>query len=356
MSQIPATQRAVSVHAFGEPTKLSNDHPVPDPSSLGPNECLVKLETAGVCQSDLHARNGDWLLKPPRLPFIGGHEGVGKVVAIGKGALVEEGGVKVGDRVGLKWIATVCNKCEFCRKGNESSCPKRLTNGFSTDGTFCEYIRTWTDYVTPIPDVLSSAAATPLLCAGLTVYKGLKHANSLPGEWIAIPGAGGGLGHLAIQLARNMGLRVLAIDSGEDKRKLCMSLGAEQWLDFAETSNIVADVQRLTNGGPRTALVAAGGAKPYEQALIYLKPTGTLIAAGLGSDAVMQAPFMVWVGKELKLVGSALGSRQDAIEVLDLAAQGKVVAHYTTRKLEDVESIFTELAQGKVTGRVVLEI
>jgi len=133
---------------------------------------------------------------------------------------------------------------------------------------------------------------------GLTVYKGLKHANSLPGEWIAIPGAGGGLGHIAIQLARNMGPWVLAIDSGENKRKLCMDLDAEQWLDFAQTSNIVADVQRLTNDGPRTALVAAGDAKPYEQALVYLKPTGTLVAVGLGSDAVMQAPFMVWVGKQ----------------------------------------------------------
>jgi len=107
MSQVPTTQRAVSIHAFSEPTKFSNDHPVPDPSGLGTNECLVKFETAGVCQSDLHAPNGDWLVKPPRLPFIGGHEGVRKAVTIGKGALVEEGEVKLGDRVGLKWIATV---------------------------------------------------------------------------------------------------------------------------------------------------------------------------------------------------------------------------------------------------------
>jgi len=286
-----------------------------------------------------------------------GHEGVGTVVAIGAGTT--ESPVSLGDRVGIKWIARVCLHCESCRTGNESLCSASRIHGFTTDGTFAEYVVSWTYYVTPIPKLLDSATATPILCAGLTVYKGLKRINVPTGSWIAIPGAGGGLGHLAIQYALAMGLRVVAIDSGEEKRKLCLALGAEKWVDFKESGEgLVKDVVAATDGlGPHAALVSAGVATPYIQACYYVRRTGTIIFVGLPPASVpFQIPFGLVVGKELKLLGSAIGSRQDAIEAMDLAARGKVVCHYTLRRLDELETVFDEMQRGEIVGRVVLKI
>ncbi|KAH7910219.1 chaperonin 10-like protein [Hygrophoropsis aurantiaca] len=355
---IPSTQRAAIIQKFTHPLSILSTHPVPTPSSLLPNQCLVKMECTGVCHSDLHARNGDWG-RTPTLPRVGGHEGVGWVVAIGEGTVQGEEGdgvVQLGDRVGLKWLASTCLRCEFCRNGNESSCAKQKVHGYTVDGTFAEYVVAWVDYVTPIPDALDSRAATAMLCAGLTVYKGLKQSNARAGEWIAIPGAGGGLGHLAIQYAVMMGLRVLAIDTTPAKRSLALSLGAEKWIDFKESGeNLVRDVIAATDGGPHVALVAAGAALPYNQAPYYLRPTGTLVAVGLPAGAPFEVPFGVLVGRELKVIGSAIGNRQDAIDALSHAARGKVKCHYTTRKLEDVESVFAEMTEGKITGRIILD-
>ncbi|EIW85860.1 mannitol-1-phosphate dehydrogenase M1PDH1 [Coniophora puteana RWD-64-598 SS2] len=354
LGSIPTTQRAAQIREFGKPLVVDSNLPVPSPESLAPGECLVKMECAGVCQSDLHARNGDWTLKP-KLPLICGHEGVGRVVAIGKDTYQAECAVRLGDRVGIKWMARACLRCEWCRKGDEACCPSRKVHGFGINGTFAEYTVTYIDYVTPIPAEVSSEEAVPILCAGLTVYKGLKQCNVHIGDWIAIPGAGGGLGHLAVQYAVNMGLRVIAIDAGDAKRDFCLSLGAEHFIDFRESIDLVQDVIEATDGGPHAALVTAGGSFPYEQALVYLRPSGTLVAVGQGSDDAIKAPFALLVGKRLKIVGSALGTRQDAIEALDLVARGKVVTQYTTRPLEDVDSVFEDLAAGKVTGRVVLQ-
>ncbi|KAH0830125.1 mannitol-1-phosphate dehydrogenase MPDH1 [Lanmaoa asiatica] len=336
LQTLPTVQRAAQIHTFGEPLSLLSVHPVPDPTQLRPNECLVRIEYAGVCQSDLHARNGDWGRKPT-LPRIGGHEGVGTVVAIGAGTV--ESLVSLGDRVGLKWIARTCLHCDHCRTGNEWGCPARLVHGFTTDGTFAEYTVAWTYYVTPLPESLGSAAATPILCAGVTVYRGLKYINVPIGSWIAISGAGGGLGHLAIQYAVAMGLRVIAIGIGEEKRKLCLALGAEKWIDFKESGDaLVGDVVAAADGlGPKAALIAAGIAAPYIQACYYVQPTGTIILVGIPPSAAFQIPFEVLVGKVYSLAFSFV-SRQDVIEALELAARGKVTCHYTLRRLEELET------------------
>jgi len=355
---LPAVQRVAQIQAFGEPVALLSSYPVPDRAQLRPNECLVKIEYAGVCQTDLHGRNGDWPGLKPTLPRIGGHEGVGTVVAIGAGTV--ESPVSVGDRVGLKFNARACLHCENCLAGSETSCPTRAYHGFDTDGTFAEYAIAWTYYVTPIPKMLDSAAATPILCAGVTVYKGLKRIKDrVPiASWIAIPGAGGGLGHLAIQYAVLMGLRVIAIDSGEEKRKLCLALGAEKWIDFKESGDaIVQDVIKAADGrGPYSALITAGVAAPFTQACFYVRQTGTIVAVGAPAGVPFQIPFGVLIGKELGLFGSMVGSRQDVIEALDLAAMGKVTCHYTVRRLEEIETIFEEMRKGEIAGRVVLKI
>jgi len=267
--------------------------------------------------------------------------------------------VKVGDRVGVKWIGNVCGQCEMCRKGHDSSCHMSFTNthGFQDDGTFQEYVVSFVNYVTPIPEDIDGAAATPLLCAGLTVYKALKQANVSIGQWIAISGAGGGLGHLAVQYAVAMGLRVLAIDTGDVKKKLCIGLGAEKWVDFMESKDLVKDVQDATGGlGPDAAIITAGDITPFNQAIMYLRLKGTLVCVGMpAGNALLNIPVTLLIGKSMTIVGSAIGNRQDVSETIQIATLGKVKCQHQVRKLEDINEIFEELEAGKVAGRIVIQ-
>ncbi|KAF8891129.1 chaperonin 10-like protein [Gymnopilus junonius] len=351
---IPTTQRAAVIENFSTPYKLKEDHPVTQPADLAPGQCLVKLEYAGVCHSDLHVRNAEWATKAT-LPLVGGHEGIGRVVGIG-----ESSGdtIKVGDRVGLKWIGNVCGKCEMCRKGYESCCALsfQTSHGFKVDGTFQEYAVSFTNYVTPIPEELDGPSATPILCAGLTVYKALKQTNLIIGQWVAISGAGGGLGHLAVQYAVAMGFRVLAIDTGETKKKLCLELGAERWVDFMESTDLINDVKAATDGlGPEAAVIAAGDAKPFNQAVLYLRLKGTLVCVGMpGGTAMLNVPLTLLIAKSLTILGTSIGSQQDAIEALRIAALGKVKCRHEVKPFEEINSVIDDMAAGQIAGRVVL--
>jgi alcohol dehydrogenase, propanol-preferring len=155
------------------------------------------------------------------------------------------------------------------------------------------------NHVTPVPDGLDSAAAASLMCAGVTVYRALKNSGAQHGDWLVLPGAGGGLGHLALQYARARGIRVIAIDTGDAKRALCEKLGAEKWIDFKETTDLVSVIQQVTGGlGAHLALVAATTAEAYQQAVDYLRPGGTLIAIGLpGNNAKLEASIFWTVVK-----------------------------------------------------------
>ncbi|KAF9469457.1 chaperonin 10-like protein [Collybia nuda] len=354
---IPLTARTAITTGFDQEYVIKDDHPVKQPSELNPGECLVKLDYTGVCHSDIHVGRGEWAWKAP-LPLIGGHEGVGHVVAIGEHS--EAGSVKVGDRVGVKWIGRICMSCEMCRKGHESCCPISRTHshGYRIPGTFSQYVVSYVNYVTHIPDELDSAAAAPLLCAGLTIYRALKEANLGVGDWVSISGAGGGLGHLGVQYAVAMGLRVLAIDTGEAKKELCLKLGAEKWVDFQKSEDLTADVQAATGGsGPQAAVIAAGVPKPFNQALMYLRETGTLVCVGMpGGGAMINAPVNLLIAKKLNIVGSSLGNRQDVIEALQLAAQGKVKCQYEVKEFSELQSVLKDLDEGKITGRVVLRL
>ncbi|KAJ7924064.1 chaperonin 10-like protein [Mycena leptocephala] len=303
--------RACLITEFGPEFVLKNDHPVVQPTELTPGECLVKIDYAGVCHSDLHIKEGGW--GPVRFPRVGGHEGIGHVVAIGEHTT--DSPVRIGDRVGIKWTAKACLRCELCRTGGEPSCTMAavMSHGYGIDGSFADFALSYVDYVTPIPQNLDSAAATPLLCAR-------ERDKSKVGNWVAIPGAGGGLGHLGIQYAVAMGLRVVAI-------------------------------------GPHAAVVAASNVGPLDQAVLYLRPKGTLVAVGLPSGApVLTVPIGLLIIKCLTIIGSANGTRQDAIEALDIAARGKVACHLEVRDLSDVNSVFAEMAAQNVAGRVVLKM
>ncbi|KAF7777905.1 hypothetical protein Agabi119p4_3977 [Agaricus bisporus var. burnettii] len=355
--EIPKTQRAAVLYERKGEYRIEKEWPVTQPHELKPGQCLVKMEYTGVCHSDLTIKNRD--SAPPNIPLIGGHEGVGVIVAIGEHT--QDPIIKIGDRVGLKYIAKICETCEMCRSGKESLCisdTEKLTHGYQIGGTFQEYVLSYTNYVSKIPDGIDSAGATPLFCAGVTVYKAIKTLGGRLGQWVAISGAGGGLGHLAVQFAVAQGLRVIAIDTGEDKKELVLSLGAEKWIDFKESKDLVADVQLASGGlGPHAAVIATGNPQPFFQAALYLRPTGTIMCIGVPAGlAPLAVPIALIVLKGLNIIGTLVGSRLDIEELLAIVARGKVKCHYETRSLEDLNTVFSELEAGKITGRIILKI
>ncbi|KAL7007935.1 alcohol dehydrogenase [Cystobasidiomycetes sp. EMM_F5] len=296
---------------------------------------------------------GDWPV-PNKLPLIGGHEGAGYIVAIND----DNTDLKVGDNAGIKWIAHSCNKCEFCRQGYEPLCKSAQCSGYSVDGSFQQYAVSYTSQLSKIPDGLSLEDAAPILCAGVTVYKAIKESNVRPGEWLVIPGAGGGLGHLALQYARYMGIRTIAIDTGSEKEQLCKKMGAEKWIDFKTEKDMVKAVQAAVPDGlgPHGAVVAAAGAAAYEQAMEYIRPHGTCVAVGLPPDTKVHVDVFFTVFLSKRLVGSYVGNRQDAHEALAIAASGKVKTIYKTLPLKDLPKIYDDMHHGKLAGRIVLDM
>jgi propanol-preferring alcohol dehydrogenase len=351
---IPKTQTAAVVASAGAPLKIETNFPVKQASELTPGQCLIKIACTGVCHTDLHVKIGDWPLKA-KTPLIGGHEGVGEVVAIG--ANTAHSLINIGDRVGIKWLADSCLNCENCRKGREQNCPDAKLSGFNVDGTFAQYVVSYVHHVTPIPAGMDSADAAPVLCAGVTVYRAIKYSDTHIGDWIVLPGAGGGLGHLAIQYASQMGLRVVAIDTGAEKKELCLQLGAEKWIDFKESKDLVKDVRDACDGlGPHCALVTSATAAGYQQAVEYLREGGTLMAVGLPGEAKLEASIFFTVFKSLNIKGSYVGNRQDAQEALEIAARGKVKCHYVMKRLSDLKDVYEGLEEGTIAGRVVLDM
>jgi propanol-preferring alcohol dehydrogenase len=349
---IPKTQTAVVFEKHNGPLFVKTDHPVVQQKDLKPGEALVKIVYTGVCHTDLHALKGDWPAAP-KLPLVGGHEGAGHIVAIGDNTQTN---LKIGDAVGVKWLADSCLNCEVCREGQEATCTQALTSGYQVDGSFQQYAVSFTRHLTPIPDGLDLAQAAPILCAGVTVWKAIKQSNTKPGDYIVIAGAGGGLGHLAIQYAAAMSLRVIAVDTGDDKKALCASYGAETFIDFKQPGSIIDHIKAATGGlGPHAAIMASSGGAAYDQALEYLRPHGTLVAVGLPPDTYIKASVFWTVFKALRIVGSYVGNRQDAIEALDFAARGKVKAEISIEPLKNLESVYHRMETGAISGRIVLE-
>jgi len=294
---------------------------------------------------------GQWAIKP-RLPSVGGHEGIGRVLAIG--AHTSNTAINVGDRVGVKYAIDTCLDCEMCRRGYEQNCPSRKISGYHVDGTFTQYMVAFVNHLVPIPEGLSSAAAAPILCAGVTVYNALRQLDSPPGSWVVIPGAGGGLGHLGIQYAVCLGFRVLAIDSGEGKEELCLSLGAEKFIDYAESKDIVAAVHAVCGElGAHAALITAGSNSAYVQAALYVQPQGTVLCVGV-AQTVSGLPMAWIVDMGIRYVASQTGNRQAVREALALAASGKVRCHVVERPIEDINSVLEDMHNGKLVGRAVV--
>lgn len=337
------TMKAAVVHGFDKPLAIEEVE-VPRP---GAREVLVKIEACGVCHTDLHAAEGDWPVKP-QLPFIPGHEGVGHVVAVGVGV----GHVKEGDRVGIPWLHSACGHCAYCLSGWETLCEQQKNTGYSVNGSFAQYALADAGYVGHLPGNVGFVEAAPVLCAGVTVYKGLKVADSKPGHWVVISGIGG-LGHMAVQYAKAMGLNVAAVDVDDAKLDLARRLGASVTVN-ASASDPVAYLKKQI-GGAHGALVTAVSPKAFEQAIGMVRRGGTVSLTGLPPGHFPLDIFgMVLNGITVR--GSIVGTRLDLQESLDFAAQGKVKATVSTDKLENINDVFVRLHEGRIEGRVVLDL
>ena len=337
------TMKAAVVRAFGEPLAIE-ELPIPTP---GRGEVLVKVVASGVCHTDLHAADGDWPVKP-KLPFIPGHEVVGHVAALGQGVTQ----LREGDAIGVAWLHDACGACEYCGTGWETLCQRQHNTGYSVDGGYAEYMLADADYGVKLPAGLDLVSAAPILCAGVTTYKGIKETDTRPGQWLAISGVGG-LGHVAVQYAKAMGLHVVAIDVSEDKLALARRLGADIALNAA-VPDLAGEVSRST-GGMHGALITAVSAPAFAQCLSLLRPGGTMSMVGLppGSFAL---PIFDVVLKRLTVRGSIVGTRQDLAEALMFAAEGKVRAQVESRGLSEVNGVLEELKAGRVRGRIVLQM
>jgi alcohol dehydrogenase, propanol-preferring len=336
------TMKAAVVHAFGKPLAIE-ELPVPEPKA---HEILVKMESTGVCHTDLHAVSGDWPIKP-NPPFIPGHEGVGYVAAAGR----DVKHVKEGDLVGTPWLYSACGYCEHCLAGWETLCERQQNGGYSVNGSFAEYAIADPGYVGHIPRGADLIEIAPILCAGVTVYKGLKMTDAKPGNWVVISGVGG-LGHLAVQYAKAMGLNVVAVDVDDAKLKLARKLGAGITIN-ALTSDPVASVKREI-GGAHGVLVTAVSPKAFAQAVNMVRRGGTMVLNGLPPGDFPVSIFDV-VLNGITIRGSIVGTRLDLKESLEFAAAGKVKAIVSSEPLENINDIFQRMREGRIEGRIVVD-
>ena len=335
------TMQAAVVRAFGAPLTIE-DIPLPTP---GPGQALVKLITSGVCHTDLHAAEGDWPVKPSP-PFIPGHEGVGEVVALGEGVT----NLSVGQLVGNAWLFSACGDCQYCNTGWETLCENQQNAGYTVDGSFGEYMLVDAKFAAIIPEGADPVEVAPILCAGVTVYKGLKMTEARPGQWVVISGIGG-LGHVAVQYAKAMGLRVAAVDIADDKLALAKKHGAELAVNalHEDPSEVV---QRVT-GGAHGVLVTAVHPSAFGQAMHMSRRGGTIVFNGLPAGDFPASIFEI-VLKGLTVRGSIVGTRQDMAEALDFYARGQIHATVSPRKLSEINDVFDAMKHGKIDGRVVI--
>ena len=335
--------RAAVLHEYKHPLVIEDR----DTPALGPQDVLIEVDACGVCHSDLHIAEGDWpqLIKIIKLPLTLGHEVVGRVVRAGG----EVTNLREGDRAGVAWIHSSCGHCEMCNEGNENLCPSQTITGCTEQGGFAQFIKARASHALKVPDALTSAEAAPLFCAGVTVYRAIKNASVSAGQRVAVFGIGG-LGHLAVQIAKALGAEVIAVDVSDDKLELARSLGASRTINAA-SGKTVREMRSI--GGAHAAVVTSGSKAAYDQAFGSLRPAGTLVVVGMPPEP-LTFPAISMVSGEVRIVASAVGTRKDLAEVLDLAASGRLKCIVESRPLDSVNDVMDQMRNGKITGRIVL--
>jgi propanol-preferring alcohol dehydrogenase len=335
--------QAAVVEQFGKTLAL-REMDIPSP---GAGQILVKTEACGVCHTDLHAAHGDLPVKPT-LPFVPGHEAIGLVTAVGSGVTI----VKEGDRVGVPWLYSACGHCEYCLTAWETVCPAAQFGGYTKNGGFAEYLLADPNYVAHVPAGLAAVDAAPLICAGITTYKGIKETEAKAGEWIAISGVGG-LGHLAIQYAKAMGLLVCAVDIDDGKLAHAKRVGADLVIN-AKAGDPAAAVKKETGGGTHGVLITAPSLTAFKQGVGMTRKRGTCVLVGL-PPGEFPVPLFDVVANCITIRGSFVGTREDMAEALAFAVRGKVKADIELQPLSSINQILDRLEHGDVASRVVLE-
>jgi propanol-preferring alcohol dehydrogenase len=335
--------RAAVVKAFKMPLVIE-DRPVPEP---GPGEIRLRVETSGICHTDIHAAHGDWPVKPT-LPLVPGHEGVGIVEAVGDGVTR----VGIGQRVAVPWLGNADGTCEFCVKGMETYCVAATFTGYGVDGGYREYSIAKAAYVGVVPQGVDPLDAAPLTCAGVTTYKAVKQARIGPSDLVGIVGIGG-LGHLGLQYASISGAFTVAIDVSDEKLDLAKRLGADHLINSAK-QDVVAEMKKL--GGADAIVSTAASPKPLSDAFASLRPAGRLVLVGLPAENVFPLPIFETVLRGIHVIGSLVGTREDLAEVFELHAAGKTQVMVETRRLEQVNECFDEILRGEVPARLVFDL
>ncbi|RAK99155.1 zinc-dependent alcohol dehydrogenase [Aspergillus ibericus CBS 121593] len=350
MATIPQTQIAAVLPPTGATAtsklQITHDRPVPSPTE---GEVLVKLEYSGLCHSDVHSVRGE----TPMLTDVAGHEGVGKVVKVGSG-LDEQ--VWMGRRVGIRWLYSSCLECEICAI-NHTACPYQKNAGANVPGTFQQYIVSPAIHATIIPPELAPDVAAPLLCAGIAMYSSIMKTKTRPGDWIVLPGAGGGLGHMGVQIAAKKGLKVIAIDSGEKKKQLCLSLGATSFLDY-RTDDVEREVKALTSGLGAHAVICTANSEPaYIQSMKMLRSLGVLVCVGIPSVPfrLPATPFDMIV-KGQTIIGNSAGTAKEMEELMEMAVAGDVKAHIECFDFDCIDDVLQRLGRSEIEGRAVVRI
>ena len=320
------------------PLRLA-DVPVPEP---GLGQVVMKVTACGVCRSNLHMIEGDWVANgvPGKSPIVPGHEVVGEVVDVGAGVR----GFAVGDRVGVHPLWSSCLQCEYCLSAREQLCPYKEITGESVDGGYAQYMLATAEHTYHVPPEISDVEAAPLFCPGITAIGAVSKARLGPGQRLALFGIGG-VGHMTLQLARLYGAETTAVARSREHLELAAELGAAHTID-SSSGDAAAALEKA--GGFDSAIVFAPSTAVLQQAIAAVKPGG-IIVVGVFAD-IGNVPFPL----EKTVVGSTLGSRLQMRAVLALAAAGKIKAHCATYPLEDAERALTDLKENKVRARAVL--
>lgn len=332
------TYKAVEVSAPGVLRVV--ERPVSEP---GAGQVRIRVEACGICHTDAATVMGAYPgLKLPRVP---GHEVVGRIEAVGSGVSKW----KIGQRVGVGLIAGEDGVCEPCRRGDSVNCQNPVTSGVTVDGGYAEVMIAEARGIASIPDELSSAEAAPLLCAGITTYNALRNAGLRGGDLVAVQGIGG-LGHLGVQFARQMGFRTAAIGLGRDKEKLAKDLGAHVYIDSAVDDAAVV-LQRM--GGARAILATAPSGDAMGPLVSGLAVRGKLIVLGVPNDQIrLNASPLVFGGRSI--YGSLTGTPIESEDTLAFSVLENIRPMIETLPLEQAADAYARMMQGKARFRMVL--
>jgi D-arabinose 1-dehydrogenase-like Zn-dependent alcohol dehydrogenase len=313
---------------------------IPDP---GRNQVRIKVEACGICHSDALVKEGYWPgIQYPRVP---GHEIAGRIDAVG----ADVTNWKPGQRVGVGWHGGHDFTCDDCRRGDFINCKNEKITGISYDGGYQEYLLVPAEAVAAIPEEIPAAEAAPLLCAGITVFNALRNSGARAGDLVAVQGIGG-LGHLGIQYARQMGFRTFAIGRGQDKEALARKLGAAHYLDTAAVDP-VAELQKF--GGANVILATAPDSKAMSALVNGLSARGKLLVVGAGSDPISVTPVQLIVGSKT-VQGWASGTAKDSEDTMQFSALSGVRPMIEKFPLEKAAEAYQQMISGKARFRVVL--